>query len=172
MELDVLLKSLEATPIATIIAENESLFPWIESLHVFAITLVIGSIAIVDLRLMGLASLDRAVTRLARDVLPCTWAAFAAAVITGSLLFSSKAVDYAHNSFFQGKMVLLVLAGINMLIFHFFVSRDIERWATPPHPTPLPAKIAGAVSLLFWIGVVACGRWVGFTLHPILAGVG
>ncbi len=165
MELDVLLRSLEATSVATTIRENESLFPWVESLHVLAITLVIGSIAIVDLRLIGLASLDRAVSRLASDVLRCTWAAFAVAATTGALLFSSNAFTYAHNSFFQAKLVFLALAGINMSIFHLFLSRGIERWGASPHATPLPAKMAGAVSLVLWIGVVAFGRWTGFTMH-------
>ncbi len=170
MELDALLRSLEATSVATAIRENESLFPWVESVHVLAIALVVGSIAIVDFRLIGLASLDRALTRVTANVLPCTWAAFVAAAITGALLFSSNATGYAHNSYFQAKFVFLVLAGINMSVFHLFVGRDIERWGAPPHATPLPARIAGAVSLLVWIGVVACGRWVGFTLHPTALG--
>jgi hypothetical protein len=98
MELDALLRSLEATSIATAIRENESLFPWVESFHVLAITLVIGSIAIVDLRLIGLASRERAAGRLASEVLRCTWAAFAVAAITGALLFASNAFNYAHNA--------------------------------------------------------------------------
>jgi hypothetical protein len=166
MDLDALLRSLEATSIATAIRENESLFPWVECVHVLAITLVIGSIAIVDLRLIGLASLDRAVNRLASQVLPCTWAAFAVAAISGALLFSSNASNYAHNFPFQAKLVLLVLAGVNMSVFHLLVGRDVERWGASPDTTPLPARIAGAVSLLLWIGVVAFGRWIGFTLHP------
>jgi uncharacterized membrane protein len=170
MEIDTLLRSLEATSIATAIRENESLFPWVESFHVLAITLVIGSIAIVDLRLIGLASRERDAGRLASEVLRCTWAAFALAVITGALLFASNAFDYAHNSYFQRKLVFLVLAGINMSIFHLFVGRDIERWGAPSQATPLPARIAGAVSLLVWIGVVAFGRWVGFSLHPTALG--
>jgi hypothetical protein len=170
MEIDALLRSLEATSIATVIRENESLFPWVESLHVLAITLVVGSIAIVDLRLMGLASRERAAGRLASEVLRCTWAAFALAAITGALLFSSNAFNYAHNSYFQAKFVFLALAGINMSIFHLFAGRDIGRWGIPPETTPLRAKIAGAISLLVWIGVVAFGRWVGFTLHPTALG--
>lgn len=165
MDVDALLKALEATSVATAIAEGESLFPWIESLHVLAITLVVGTIVIVDLRLLGLASLDRAVTRLTRDVLPCTWAAFAIALLTGGLLFSSKAATYAHNFYFQAKLVFLVLAGINMLIFHLFASRGIERWGALGAVIPAPARIAGAISLLVWMGVVTFGRWVGFTLH-------
>ena len=114
------------------------------------------------------ASRDRAVTRLTKDVLPCTWVAFLVAACTGALLFASKAVTYGHNFFFLGKMVLLLLAGTNMAIFHLMVGRDIERWGATPHTTPLPAKIAGAVSLCLWIAVVTFGRWIGFTLHPIL----
>jgi uncharacterized protein DUF6644 len=170
MEIDTLLRSLEATSIATAIRENELLFPWIESVHVLAITLVVGTIAIVDLRLMGLASRDRPIMRLTEDVLRCTWTAFAAAAITGLLLFSSNAFNYAHNSYFQAKLVFLVLAGINMAIFHWYAGRGMDRWGILPHTTPLRARVAGAVSLLVWIGVVAFGRWVGFTLHPTALG--
>ena len=157
MELDALLRALEATAVATAVRENESLFPWVESIHVLAITLVVGSIAIVDLRLIGLASRDRPVARLAAEVLPCTWAAFGAAALSGALLFSSNAFTYAHNSYFQAKLAFLVLAGVNMLIFHFVVGQESEGRGT---------RIAGAVSLIIWICVVAFGRWTGFTLHP------
>src|SRR3954470_22805359 len=91
MELDPLLRALEATSIATAVRENESLFPWVESFHVLAIVLVIGSIAIVDLRLMRVASRERSIGQLAADVLPCTWVAFAVAAVSGALLFSSNA---------------------------------------------------------------------------------
>jgi hypothetical protein len=165
MEIDALLRALEATGVATAIRENDSLFPWIESFHVLAITLVIGSIAIVDLRLIGFASLDRAAARLTSDVLPCTWTAFAVAVITGSLLFSSNAFNYAHNSSFQAKFVFMGLAGVNMMVFHAGAGRVIGKWGASPQTTPLPARIAGAASLLLWIGVVAFGRWTGFTMH-------
>src|SRR6266571_3877423 len=65
------------------------------------------AIAIVDLRLMGLASRERAAGRVASEVLRCTWAAFALATITGALLFSSNAFNYAHNSYFQAKLAFL-----------------------------------------------------------------
>jgi hypothetical protein len=168
MSLDGFLKTLESTSVAQAIAESETLFPWIECVHVLAITLVVGSIAIVDLRLIGFASRDHAVTRVTKDVLPLVWTAFGVAAVSGLLLFASKAMTYGHNFFFQGKLALLVLAGINMAVFHVLVSRDVERWGSTPHTTPLPAKIAGACSLCLWIAVVAFGRWIGFTLHPTL----
>jgi hypothetical protein len=164
MWFDQLLQWLEASAIATVIRENELLFPWIESFHVLAIVLVVGTISIIDLRLLGVASLDRPVSRLMRDVLPYTWGAFALAAVTGGLLFCSNAETYGHNFFFLGKMVLLVLAGINMAIFHVFIGRDIEHWSAEKRP-PLMAKAAGAASLGLWVLVVTFGRWIGFTLH-------
>jgi hypothetical protein len=164
MQLDNALDWLQATAFAKAISEDEILFPWIESVHVLAIVLVVGTITIVDLRLLGVASLDRAVGRLMRDVLPWTWGAFVTAAITGTLLFSSNARTYAHNFFFQGKLVLLTLAGLNMAIFHIVAMRDVWRWGTT-RQTPLAAKAAGAASLLVWMAVVAFGRWIGFTLH-------
>src|ERR1700732_3288042 len=128
MWLDAALKWLEAEALAAEIRENEILFPWVESAHVLAITLVVGSISIVDLRLVGLASLDRPVGKLTRDVLPCTWVAFAFAALTGGLLFSAKATSYAGNFFFRGKLILLVVAALNMALFHAFTTRDLDSW--------------------------------------------
>lgn len=164
VELDSVLRWLQSMAIPKAIAENEILFPWIESVHVLAIVIVVGSISIVDLRLLGMASLDRAVKRLMRDVLPLTWSAFAVAAITGSLLFSSDALNYGHNFFFRGKLILLCLAGLNMALFHLIGIRDIARWGAADQ-TPPAAKIAGGASLFLWICVVAFGRGIGFTMH-------
>jgi hypothetical protein len=170
MELDVLLRSLEATSIATAIREGSSLFPWIEAVHVLAITIVVGSIAVLDLRLVGVAWADRALQPLMADALRCTLAAFAIAAVSGALLFSSRALDYAHNRYFQAKFAFMLLAGINMAVFHLFGARKLESWGIPPNRTPGHARVAGAVSLLLWIVVVACGRWVGFTLSRGMTG--
>jgi hypothetical protein len=164
VELDRALAWLQTTTVATAISENEFLFPWIESVHVLAIVLVVGTISIVDLRLLGVASLDRTVRRLMTDVLPCTWGAFAVAAVTGSLMFSSDAVHYAHNFFFRGKLILLALAGLNMAVFHLAGIGDVERWGATGQ-TPVAAKAAAGVSLLVWIAVVAFGRGIGFTMH-------
>jgi len=163
MWLDSALQWLEATALATEIRENEVLFPWVESVHVLAIALVVGSISIVDLRLLGFASLNRSVAKLTRDILPCTWIAFAFAAVTGSLLFSAKAAGYAGNFFFRGKLILLILAALNMAVFHAFTTRDLKTWSAAARP-PIAARIAGGVSLLLWVAVVAFGRWIGFTL--------
>jgi hypothetical protein len=165
VDIDRALEWLQTTRIASLVAENDILFPWIESVHVLAIVLVVGTISIVDLRLLGVASLDVGVRRIMRDVIPYTWSAFAIAAITGSLMFSSDATHYARNRYFQAKLVVLVLAGLNMALFHLVGLRDIERWGAAGGRTPLSAKVAAAVSLLAWIAVVSLGRGTGFTMH-------
>jgi hypothetical protein len=164
MQIDRLLEWLQSTPIAVAIRENEILFPWIESLHVLAIVLVVGTISIVDLRLLGIASRNRRASVMLREVLPYTWGAFAIAAVTGLLLFSSNAVKYAHNGYFLAKMVLLLIAGLNMVVFHLIGARQLAA-RDGAGGTPLAAKAAGSISLLVWVAVVVCGRWIGFTLH-------
>ncbi len=160
MELKSLLEAIQATPWAVKIAESDLLFPTIETIHVLALTLVVGSISMVDLRLLGYAP-RRGVKELSEEVLPWTWIAFVVAVISGSLMFSSAAVKYAYMPQFQIKMLLILLAGVNMLAFHILTYSSVERWNHASVTPPL-ARLAGLLSLVFWIGVVTLGRWVGF----------
>jgi hypothetical protein len=145
----------------TEIRESNWLFPTIETVHVLALVLVIGTISMVDLRLLGLANRQRPVREVMAQALPWTWCAFVAAALAGSLLFSSKAVTYYGDVPFRLKMICLVLAGINMLSFHLLGFRQVALWDTGAPPPA--AKIAGGVSLLLWIVIVGAGRWVGFT---------
>ena len=162
--LDTVLQWLQGLSAAMAIREGEILFPWIESVHVLALTLVLGSIAIVDLRLIGLASRERSVLQTTASALPLTWSAFVVAAVTGGLLFASNATVYGHNRFFQAKLVLIALAGINMAVYHLFVSRGCAAWHTAAS-TPRRARVVGALSLCLWIAVAACGRWIGFTIN-------
>ena len=152
---------LEESPLGLAITESEWLFPAIETVHVLALALVFGSIAMLDLRLLGVSNRDRGVVQLAEDTLPWTWSAFVVAAITGALMFVSAATSYYDNLPFRIKLVLLALAGLNMAIFHFTAYRAAHDWNFT-FPTPQAARIAASLSLLFWIGVVVAGRWIGF----------
>ena len=163
--LTALMAWLQATPPAVFIHKTPWAFTTIALVHVFAISLVIGTIAIVDLRLLGLASTKRPFTELARGYLPWTWAAFALAVIAGSLLFISQAAEYFVNTTFWIKMCLMALAGINMLIFELITVRGVGKWDLERTP-PLSARLAGGLSLGCWVLVVGFGRWTGFTMLP------
>lgn len=159
------LEALGNSQIGVFMAENPSAFPWVETFHVMAITTVIGVIAIVDLRLIGVASTSYPVSRLTKSLLPLTWIAFACAVVTGLLLFSSQPLTYYDNFAFRMKMVLLVAAGFNMVVFHLLTMRGIALWDRDA-PVPVAAKVAGILSILIWILIVIFGRWVGFTMSP------
>ena len=160
-----LISYLENSALADNIRENDLLFPLIELVHVVAICLVVGSILAVDLRLLGLASLNRPVSRVSHGILPLTWGAFVVAVASGGLLFISNATKYLGNGFFVAKLCLIAAAGLNMAMFHFISAKDLPRWENDRRP-PLPARLAGGVSIVLWIAVVACGRWIGFTMQP------
>lgn len=149
---------LQSTAFATAI--SETYFPVVESVHVIAISLVAGTIFIVDLRLVGLASRHLRYTQLADQVLPWTWRAYALAAVCGSMLFSANATTYYTNVPFRMKMTAMLLAGLNMAYFQFVTFRSVATWdAGRPSSA---ARFAGAASLLLWTTVIACGRWTGF----------
>jgi hypothetical protein len=162
MAIGDLLRWLEASHWAVAIKSSGYLFPLIESLHVIGLTLVFGTIAIVDLRLLGFASSRRPFRRIASDVLKWTWAAFALAAVTGLLMFITNADTYYHNTYFRIKMALLALSGLNMLVFELTTGKSVHLWENDPLP-PLPGRAAAACSLLLWTGVIFCGRWIGFS---------
>jgi hypothetical protein len=137
-------------------------YPVVESLHVLAVALVFGSIMVVDLRLLGVASVNRPFTRVGMDLLKLTWLGFALAVVTGILLFLPNASSIYQNPNFQIKMLLILLAGVNMAIMEGVVGRDIATWDTAVKP-PTAARICGFLSLTFWAGVIIFGRLIGFT---------
>ena len=109
-----------------------------------------GTIAVVDLRLLGVALRREPVSDVLQQVLPWTWAGFVLMFATGALLVASEAVKLYSSLFFRIKLALLIVAGVNMLVFHR--SRS----------TPARAKLAGALSLTCWIGIIAMGRAIGY----------
>ncbi len=165
MTIESTLETLAQTPLAVRIAEDPVLFPWIEVIHVLAITIVFGSILLVDLRLIGLAARDYPISRLSKAVVPVTWAAFVIAAITGSLLFISNPITYYGNVYFRAKIALMLCAGVNMAIFHIWTMRSMRNWDETPH-IPLAVQSAGLISVMLWVTIIVCGRWIGFTMSP------
>jgi hypothetical protein len=140
---------------------TEWLFPIIETVHILCLTIVFGSIAMIDMRLIGLVSRQVPFTSLYRELVPWTWWAFAGAAMSGSILATGKIQDYVYNPQFMAKFVLIALAGVNMVVFHAGAYRDVAHWDKAA-TVPAGARFAGTLSLGFWIAVIFCGRWVGF----------
>jgi hypothetical protein len=153
---------IEELPISSEIGASWG-FPLCESIHVLASTFVVGSILMVDLRLLGLAARNHSVSRIIREVVPWTISAFALSAVTGGCMFMTQSSRYMNNRAFQVKLVLLALAVVNMAVFHRMTVRSIAQWDTAAVATPT-ARFAGGCSLLLWIGVMLSGRWIGHLL--------
>jgi hypothetical protein len=149
---------LQQTLVGTHMHESAWLFPAVESLHILlgTVPLVVAT-AILNARLLGWALTEVPVSELARRTLPWAWAGFAVQVVTGILLFSADATKYADTHIFYIKMLLIVLAGANALLFNRTTYRSVSSWDTSSSP-PLAAKLMGFVSLILWLGVVVMGR--------------
>jgi hypothetical protein len=136
------------------------LYPAVETLHIIGIALLFGSIAVLDLRLLGL-SRSIPVKRLAGHTLPWTAAAFVLIVPSGLAMFSAHASEFIGSPVFALKMCLILGAGVNAAIFHAGVFRRAAGWDVSVRP-PLAARAAAAASLLVWISVIACGRLLAY----------
>lgn len=145
---------LPTSPWAQAINGAEWAFPVVESLHFVGFALSIGTIAIVDLRLLGLGMRKQTPGELAADLRRWTLGGLAMMLITGPLMFSADAVHYHYNSSFQIKMTVLAIA----LVFHFTVHRRMVR----PGAAPALAKLTGLLSLALWTTVVGAGRMIAF----------
>lgn len=133
-------------------------FPMVESVHILSFALLVGSIAVVDLRLLGLLR-HAAIAPLLRSALPVALVGFAGAVASGSLLFVAAAGELLANRAFVAKMALLMLAGVNAAVFHAATVRDALATTAPPAPG---TRIAGAVSLLLWAATIVAGRLIAY----------
>jgi hypothetical protein len=160
-DLPTFCKWLEQTAVGSTVRESLWLFPAFETLHLLGMAALVGTITVFDLRLLGWLMRRDRVSDLGGRLLPWVWAGFAVQVVTGGILFSSEAVKVGANPAFRLKMVLILLAGVHALIFHWTVYRKVATWDDSP-VVPFGAKIAGFTSILLWVGIVAAGRFIGF----------
>jgi hypothetical protein len=155
------LEALQNSWLSTLIRDTKWFFPGIEMVHLFGIVTLVGTTLALDLRLMNRWLRPWRVSVLMRRLLPWSWAAFAVMVLTGSGLFISDPLRFYYNVSFRIKLVLIVLAGVNALLFQMTAFRTLDRWDLDAD-TPRGAKIAGFCSLVLWFGIVAAGRWIAF----------
>lgn len=140
--------------------EDLWLYPAVEIVHIIGFVLLAGSIAVLDLRLLGLSK-RLPVRALAAHVLPWSIGALLLIVPTGLLMFIAHAGDFVSNPAFIAKMALLMVAGLNAALFHAGVFRGAASWDANA-AVPVTAKMHAALSLLIWISILACGRLLAY----------
>jgi uncharacterized membrane protein len=145
------------------IALHESLYMYsvVESAHVLTLCLFVGTTVMLDLRLLGWTLREVPVSEVTRRLLPWTKAGFVIMLVTGVLLFYAIPVRTYQNIFFRIKVILLLLAGVNVWVFHRRVEPTIEEWDLT-RATPRAARVAALVSLLLWAAVIVAGRMIAY----------
>ncbi|HEX6154454.1 MAG TPA: DUF6644 family protein [Burkholderiales bacterium] len=158
------LGALEASGLGQAMRQWLWLYPTVEIVHIVGIGLLFGSIVVFDLRLLGLAR-DIPVKRLARHVLPWSAGSFVLIVPSGLLMFTAHATEFIESEVFVIKMLLIMAGLLNAGLFHTITFRTADVWDSEEMrklPPPPSARLAGALSLLLWISVIACGRLLAY----------
>ena len=142
---------------------REVAFPYVETVHVLALALSVGTVGWFDLRLLGAAMRARPVSEVFTSVKVWMLIGFGLMFVSGALLFIADATDAYQNTYFRAKVVLLGLAGLNALVFHLTVGRCTVHWNHAAVP-PRAARVAGLLSLILWGSVIAVGRIFAYDL--------
>jgi hypothetical protein len=154
------LAAIEQLPLAVAMRHDLWLYPIVEIVHITGFVLLVGSIIVLDLRLLGLSK-TLSVSALSRHVLPWSIGALLLIVPSGLLMFIAHAGDFISNTAFIIKMSLLFCAGINAAVFHAGVFRGVTAWDSG-RAAPPAARVHALLSMLIWIGVLACGRLLAY----------
>jgi hypothetical protein len=133
---------------------SQLIFPAIECFHILGFALSIGTIAIVDFRLLGIGMRRQTVTEIGKDMAPWTLFGLGVVLLSGPLLFATDPDMYYLNRSFQVKMVCLLLA----LIFNYTIHRKVVQAGG----SDFKSKLVAGVSLLLWVSVIAGGIYIAF----------
>lgn len=138
-----------------------NLWPVLEGTHVLTLMLFAGTIWLVDLRMLGIAFKDVPFSKVNEKILPYTIAGFIIMILTGVVLFLAKPMDYYHSMWFRLKMIFLLVAAVNIFIFHHKVEKTRDEWDTALNP-PNPVKISAIISMVSWLLIILFGRWIAY----------
>jgi hypothetical protein len=165
MILDSSLVWLHDTSFGTVIRESTWAEPIIETIHVLTLTVFLGFVILLDLRLLDLVMQRTRVSTVFKQLNPWLFGSFGIMLVTGVSLFAGDPVLFYGTIFFKLKMLMLLAAALNVVVFNLTLGRSLMQWDARA-TTPRGAKITGLLSLVLWISVVACGRGIAYVLPP------
>ena len=153
---------IDAIPFAKALRASHLLFGAVATVHLLGVGLLFGSLAVLDLRLLGL-SRSISVRRLTTHIMPWTLFSFCLIVPSGLAMFLARAPGLIASGLFALKMSLIMAAGVNAGVYYTGVFRSAQEWDTERMPPP-GARVAGAVSLAIWVAVLTCGSILAATV--------
>ena len=154
---------LESTAVGVVVRESLYGFPILAAIHILGLTVSVGTLLWFDLRLSGVSMPRCPVSALYRRLMPWTLVGFGVMFISGAMLFSGFATKAYGNVYFRLKLAAILLAGVNALFYHFVTERRIAHWNDAARP-PLPARLAGVISIIVWTIVIMAGRMMSYTM--------
>jgi hypothetical protein len=152
---------LEATPLSQTMRDSLWLYPIVEIIHIVGFAILVGAVAMFDLRVLGFAK-TLPVQALGRHLLRWALASLLLIVPAGLTMFSAHPGDFIGNRIFLLKLALITVAGLNALIFHAGAYRTVAQWDME-RPVPPLAKLHALASLAIWVAVICCGRLLAYT---------
>jgi hypothetical protein len=162
--LDDFIHWLGATPVSLVIQEVFWIIPTVQTIHILAISVVLASMAMFDLRLLGLAGRRNSIASLSRRFMPWLWGALIVLAASGCILIVGEPKRSLGNVVFQLKMCMLATAIVVTLGFQAVLKRDLAGGSAdlaPAHVTA--AKLTGLLSLALWVGIAVAGRLIAYT---------
>jgi hypothetical protein len=161
--LQLLEVTLRTTPVGRFVRTSQFAWPILESLHFLGMSVLIGTIGVFDLRLLGFA---RGIPYAAMHrLIPLGITAYTLNILTGFCFLSGTPDQYLWNPAFRFKVAFMAVAGLNVVFFYTRVFRRLQE-LPPDSPPPFGARVAGALSLTMWIGVMSAGRLLTFFRPP------
>jgi hypothetical protein len=154
---------LESTPVARLIQESAYGFPIVVAVHILGLTFSVGMLLWVDVRMLGVTLRGLRISEVYRGLAPWFLAGFALMLISGAMLFTAFATSAYANVYFRLKMILLLAAGLNALVFHWVTQRGLATWDNASRP-PASVRLAGLASLVVWAAVILAGRMMSYTM--------
>src|SRR5579872_1900718 len=161
MSLLALIHWLNETAFSVYLRESEVAFPLAEAIHLLGLAISVGTIMWVDLRLLGVFLRGESVKDLVTRLEPWAIGGFVVMFISGFLLFLGKPENYYGTTPFRLKMLLLPVAGLNVLFFHQSVYRSVLRWDKEA-AIPWQARFVGFTSMTLWLVIIVLGRWTAY----------
>jgi uncharacterized protein DUF6644 len=162
MHLYELCQWLQSTGWATGIRESFNLYPALYTLHIFGFVIMVTATSVLDLRILRLGLPNRSVSSISHLAIPWARAGLAANLVTGFLVFAAQAVDMYTNTAFRVKMLMVLLAGANVILIETTIKQNKGNWEEGG-ASPGVAKFSAVISILLWFGIVAMSRVIGFT---------
>jgi hypothetical protein len=152
---------LAAKPVSIDLHESLYMYNWVETTHVLTLMISLGMLVLIDMRMLGWVLTSVPASRIAARLNKPMWLGFTIMIVTGTLLFTAIPVRTTQSLWFRIKMILLVAAAINAWLFHRHLNRSVSSWDTDPVP-PRRTRLAAALSLSLWAGVVMTGRFIAY----------